>query len=59
MFLDSRGRQAGYSVWGKSGFLTASSPTPTWRMGVGGKAKEVGKEGGRAGAEAEARRRGR
>ena len=46
MFLDSRGRQAGYSVSGESGFFTANSPHPTLQNWEGRKAKKgKGKRG--------------
>lgn len=48
MFLEPGGRQAGYSVWGESGFLSARSPIPTWRMGRVRRQRRGGNEKGQA-----------
>lgn len=39
-YLESRGRQAGYSVWVESGFFTASFPHPNLENGGEGSKRE-------------------
>lgn len=63
VFLESRGRQAGYSVWEKVDFffffLLQVSLTLTWRIGrkEGGKKGEKGREEGEQGGKGKEERK--